>query len=196
MINFARNEKEEASYKKLDWELISPTIGSCGDKIGKHHLVIHRKKFHKKVVLNVLALGLLKREKWYHGEERLKDMIAIHALPISSVCALRNVFDKLNYGNSDHVETKDWLESLGEPKEPMPLYLKWLLELIEIESHTGSHLTFGEYVCAVATLSMFDMIGMLRWLFKSVTGREQGRKRERNSQLQRLLARPFSTRFG
>ena len=40
----------------------------------------------------------------------------------------------------------------------MPLYLKWLLELIEIESHTGSHLTFGEYVCAVATLSMFDMI--------------------------------------
>ncbi|KAH8082864.1 hypothetical protein JL720_8370 [Aureococcus anophagefferens] len=150
MINFARNEKEEASYKKLDWELISPTIGSCGDKIGKHHLVIHRKKFHKKVVLNVLALGLLKREKWYHGEERLKDMIAIHALPISSVCALRNVFDKLNYGNSDH----------------------WLLELIEIESHTGSHLTFGEYVCAVATLSMFDMIGMLRWLFKSVTGRE------------------------
>ncbi|KAH8056692.1 hypothetical protein JL721_9976 [Aureococcus anophagefferens] len=36
----------------------------------------------------------------------------------------------------------------------------------------GSHLTFGEYVCAVATLSMFDMIGMLRWLFKSVTGRE------------------------
>ena len=52
------------------------------------------------------------------------------------------------------------------------MYLRWLLELIEIESHSGSFLTFGEYVCAVATLSMLDMLGLLRWLFKSVTGRE------------------------
>ena len=50
--------------------------------------------------------------------------------------------------------------------------MKWLLELVETQSLSGSHLTFGEYVCSVATLSMFDMIGMLRWLFKSVTGRE------------------------
>ena len=54
----------------------------------------------------------------------------------------------------------------------MPLYMKWLLELVETESLSGAHITFGEYVGSVCYLCMFDMIGMLRWLFKSVTGRE------------------------
>ena len=120
-INFSRNEKEEQSNKKLDWESISPAISSCGDKLGKFNLVVHRKKFHKKVVLNVLALGLLKKHSWYNGEERLKEMIAIHALPVDAVCRLRETFDKLNYGGNDRIETRDWLESVNEPKEPMPL---------------------------------------------------------------------------
>ena len=38
--------------------------------------------------------------------------------------------------------------------------------------------------------------GALTLLYEVKPGASQGRKRERNSQLQRLLSRPFSTRFG
>lgn len=171
-INLSRNDKEAASYKKLGWEEVSPAINSCGDKIGKFNLVVHRKKFHKKVVLNVLSLGILKREKWWTNEQRLVDMVEVYALPVDAIRQLRETFDELNYGANDRIETRDWLESLGEQKEPMPMYMKWLLELVETESLSGAHITFGEYVGSVCYLCMFDMIGMLRWLFKSVTGRE------------------------
>ena len=172
-LNVSRNDKEAASYKKLGWEEVTPAINSCGDqKLGKFHIVVHRKKFHKRVVLNVLTLGLLKREKWWTNEQKLIDMIEVYALPVDAIHKLRETFDNLNYGANDRIETRDWLESLGEQKEPMPLYMKWLLELVETESLSGAHITFGEYVGSVCYLCMFDMIGMLRWLFKSVTGRE------------------------
>ena len=57
-----------------------------GSKLGKFHIVVHRKKFHKRS-LNVLTLGLLKREKWWTNEQKLIDMIEVSALPVDATQA-------------------------------------------------------------------------------------------------------------
>ena len=68
-------------------------------------------------------------------------------------------------------------------------------------------LTFGALTVRVVEAagafggSGADQSGNVVWgaaaaLAAELEGRDQGSKRERNSQLQRLISRPFSTRFG
>lgn len=171
-IGISRNEKEEAELKQQNFCRVTPAL-SIGGSLANYHLWIHRRKVYEQPVLNTLLMGQLRQQPWWNGDDdRMRKVIATYALPLEAVLEIRRSFDSINFAKGEHVQVNDWLESIGVAHAgERPAYVNWLIELIELQSATNSHMDFGEYIALVTTLCMFDKLEMLRWVFKSSTGK-------------------------
>lgn len=174
IIAISRNRGEETELKSQKYVKISPAL-SVGGTLEKYYLWIRRRKVHDHPVLNTLLMGQLRAQAWWNGDDdRVRTVIAAHALPLEAVLNMRKKFDSLNFANLDRIDVDDWLKSVRDGDESgRPAYVKWLFDLVELQSPTESYMDFGEYMAIVTTLCMFDKLELLRWVFKSGTGREK-----------------------
>jgi len=186
-VDFSLDEKEEEALRLRDFEVVPTALGSRrklrgggADKFAlrrEARLWCLRRKAHEAPVLNALGGARLRKLAWFNAKSRVADIAHKFAVDVDHVLLIRAAFDKLSFqrGAATFIETADWLGSLGEPKsdgcgdDRLTVYQRWLVDLAEPQSKT--HLTFDDYFTVVVTFCMLGQQEMLRWLFKTATGR-------------------------